>query len=353
MKILYAIQATGNGHISRAIQLMPYLQKHGVVDVFLSGSNSCLQGRLPVKFRSKGISLFYDNLGALDVKKIISLNQWSNAWKEAKCLPVEKYDLVINDFEPITSRACYLKGKHSVQLSHQASFRSKSAPRPVHKSILGELILKYYSTSSEYIGFHFKSYEDFILPPVIKQKIMYASPVDKGHITIYLAGYHQDFFKKKLTKFRDIQFHVFIAGLEEKQVYRNITFFPIGDEMFSQSMIECHGMITGGGFETPSEALYLNKKLLVIPLKNHYEQYCNAAALEAMGILSVTTGEPDHWIGQIVPWLDRPGKVHQIVPNDINETISKVIAKAVPGPYDAPPLLAWHLQANDIQPGLV
>jgi len=26
MKIFYAVQATGNGHISRAIQLMPYLE---------------------------------------------------------------------------------------------------------------------------------------------------------------------------------------------------------------------------------------------------------------------------------------------------------------------------------------
>ncbi len=34
MKIFYAIQATGNGHIARAIELMPYLQQYGDVDVF-------------------------------------------------------------------------------------------------------------------------------------------------------------------------------------------------------------------------------------------------------------------------------------------------------------------------------
>jgi len=38
MKILYAVQATGNGHIARAIEMMPHLQKYGEVDVFLSGS---------------------------------------------------------------------------------------------------------------------------------------------------------------------------------------------------------------------------------------------------------------------------------------------------------------------------
>lgn len=63
MKILYSVQATGNGHISRAMELMPFLQQYGEVDVFLSGSNSNLQPDLPVKFRSNGLSLFYVNTG--------------------------------------------------------------------------------------------------------------------------------------------------------------------------------------------------------------------------------------------------------------------------------------------------
>ena len=36
MKIFYAVQATGNGHISRAIEILPYLRKYGEVDIFLS-----------------------------------------------------------------------------------------------------------------------------------------------------------------------------------------------------------------------------------------------------------------------------------------------------------------------------
>ncbi len=42
MKIFYAIQATGNGHISRAMELLPYLQTYGETDLFLSGANSSL-----------------------------------------------------------------------------------------------------------------------------------------------------------------------------------------------------------------------------------------------------------------------------------------------------------------------
>jgi UDP-N-acetylglucosamine:LPS N-acetylglucosamine transferase len=59
MKIFYAIQGTGNGHISRAVQLYPYLKKYGEVDFFLSGSNAQLNVDIPIKFKSKGVSLFY------------------------------------------------------------------------------------------------------------------------------------------------------------------------------------------------------------------------------------------------------------------------------------------------------
>ncbi len=54
MKILYSIQATGNGHISRAMELLPYLQKFGTVDIFLSGANSTLPLEAEVKYREPG-----------------------------------------------------------------------------------------------------------------------------------------------------------------------------------------------------------------------------------------------------------------------------------------------------------
>ena len=99
MKILYAVQATGNGHIARAIEMMPHLQKYGEVDVFLSGSNSSLNPNLPVKYRSGGLSLFYQNAGSLDYKKIISRINIPRIQKESKELTVSKYDLILNDFE--------------------------------------------------------------------------------------------------------------------------------------------------------------------------------------------------------------------------------------------------------------
>ena len=71
MKIFYAVQATGNGHISRAMELLPYLQRYGTVDIFLSGDNSHLPMDAPVKYRSKGLSLYSNSCGGLDYLKIL------------------------------------------------------------------------------------------------------------------------------------------------------------------------------------------------------------------------------------------------------------------------------------------
>src|SRR5258705_7132871 len=116
MKIFYAVQATGNGHISRAMELIPYLQEYGSVDVFLSGDNSNLSFDLPVKYRSKGVSLYGNSAGGLDYWKIMRNCNPLRVHKEINDLPVDKYDLVINDFEYITAAACTRKAIRSIHV---------------------------------------------------------------------------------------------------------------------------------------------------------------------------------------------------------------------------------------------
>ena len=144
MKIFYAIQATGNGHISRATQLYPYLKKFGDVDFLLSGNNASLDINLPIKFRSAGCSLHYSKCGGLNYWDIAKNIRPHQIYKDAGKLPLKNYDVVINDFDSITSLACKMQKVHSVQFGHQASFQSDLTPRPAKKSLHGEWLLKNY-----------------------------------------------------------------------------------------------------------------------------------------------------------------------------------------------------------------
>jgi uncharacterized protein (TIGR00661 family) len=283
MKIFYAIQGTGNGHISRAEQLYPYLKKHGEVDFFLSGSNAQLQTPLPIKYRSNGISLHYKSTGGMDYGKI-SKSLGFNIYKEARALPIENYDVIINDFEFITSLACTLKKKKSIQFGHQASFQSKLTPRATHFNPLGNWVLNKFVKSTDYLGLHFESYDKNIYNPIIKDEIINATPVDNGHITVYLPQYSVSILNPYFFAQSKFSFEVFTKEVKQVTKYNNITLLPIDNASFTQSLISCHGIITAGGFETPAEAMYLKKKLLSIPILNHFEQECNGAAMQKLGV---------------------------------------------------------------------
>lgn len=321
MKMLYSVQATGNGHISRAAQLIPIFQKYGEVDVFLSGSNSSLELQLPVKYRSKGVSLFYGNRGGLDFWKTLKNYNPYNVLNESRNLPVENYDLVINDFEHITAKACKIKSIPSIHFGHQASFSSPKVPRPKCKNLIGEAIFTYYAESSQYLGLHFKKYDNRILYPIIREKIRLCEPRNKGHITIYLPGFSIERIQAITQSFPSITFHVFSSSNRAAQQEKNIYFYPIDQDMFTKSLVECQGIITGAGFETPAEALYLRKKLMVIPIKNHYEQACNAVALQEMGVVVSRNLTRE----SIERWVDETNLELGICPNNIDETVEMIV----------------------------
>ena len=335
MKILYSVQATGNGHISRAMELLPYLKQYGEVDIFLSGANSSLDLSFPVKYRSKGLSLFYTCKGRLDYKKTVFALSPLRIRKEIKDLPVEKYDLILNDFECITSLSCASKNIPSVNFGHQASFYSSNAPRPKEKSKMGEWILKNYARASFYIGLHFQQYDDFIFPPVIKKEIAGAIPSDKGYVTVYLPSYCEHILEKYFHPLSQHRFHIFSWQTNQRKQSGNITFLPVNKNTFNEALINCSCIITGGGFETPAEALKLEKKLMVIPIRGQYEQQCNAAALEQMGIKKLDkldddfTGHFNHWVESPPVKVNYDHSTEEIIANVLKLSIAHLKAKRI------------------------
>ena len=320
MKIFYAIQATGNGHISRAMQLYPYLKKYGTIDFFLSGNNASLDIKLPVKYKSKGCSLHYSKCGGLNYWDIVKNIKPRQIYKDAESLPLKDYDVIINDFDSITSLACKMQNVNSVQLGHQASFISEHTPRPEKKSMMGEMILKHYAPSRKNIGLHFEKYDSFILPPIIKDEIIASEPTNLKYITVYLPSFDKDCLEKAFSSIPGIQFHWFLNTVEQTYKIGNITYFPVNQKKFNKSLITCEGIITGGGFETPAEALYLGKKVLSIPIRNHYEQECNAAALKKLGV-PVVYEVGDDFNTIIENWIDLDLIYPKMQANNIPETL--------------------------------
>ncbi|WP_262496958.1 glycosyltransferase family protein [Pedobacter lusitanus] len=128
MKILYAIQGTGNGHISRAREIVPLLQQHGDVELLISGTQADVKLSQQVAYQLHGFSFIFGKKGGVNHYETWKSMNLPRFVKDMRMLPLKNYNLILNDFEPVTAWACKLKGVESVGLSHQASFQSKKSP---------------------------------------------------------------------------------------------------------------------------------------------------------------------------------------------------------------------------------
>ncbi|MFM8431469.1 MAG: glycosyltransferase family protein [Bacteroidota bacterium] len=310
MKILYAIQGTGNGHLTRAMELVPLLKLRGETDVLVSGTQSDLSLPFQVNHRFKGLSFIFGKNGGVDLWNTYLKMNSRQLLKDINALKVEKYDLVVSDFEPVSAWACQVAGTLCIGLSNQVATLHPMAPKPPSNDQLGKLVLKHYAPTAINYGLHFKALDDNVFTPVIRSAVRSCNSSNKGHYTVYLPSYADWKIIKRLSKYRGVRWEVFSKHTSRRYRAGQFDVFPLETERFLNSMAGSAGVLCNAGFGTTSEALFLRKKLLVVPMKTQYEQHCNAAMLKSMGVPVVKSIKEKH-ADAIQEWLDS-GKVVEV-----------------------------------------
>jgi len=326
MKILYAIQGTGNGHLSRARDIIPLLQKKGELDILVSGIQADVELPYPVKYKFKGLSFIFGKNGGIDLIATYKKSNLKQLFKEIKSLPVEDYDLVISDFEPVSSWACRRKHKECIGLSHQAAVINKKSPKPKKKDLVGKAVLNNYAPVTAAYGFHFATYDRNIFPPVIRSQVRQAKPYSRGHYIVYLPAYSDERIIKMLEKMKNIDWQVFSKHSRKEYKEGNVHIRPVSNDAFIESFIDCTGVLCGAGFETPAEALFLKKKLMVIPMKGQYEQQCNAAALKTMGVPVIKSLKKKH-LDKIKAWVEDDQYIPVNFPNITDKILNMIVKR--------------------------
>lgn len=324
MKILYAIQGTGNGHISRAREIVPLLQQYGELDLLVSGTEAEVTLAQPLKYRLHGASFVFGVNGGVDkwaTYKIMDLRQ---LWHDMHAIPLKQYDLIVNDFEPVTAWACKFQKVKSVSLSHQCSFISKNTPRP-KKWNFAEVFFKYYSPTDHHIGFHFDRYDDFIHTPVIRSEIRKLEPTRKGHYTVYLPAYDDRTLVKYLKQI-DVPWEIFSKRQKQHYVDGNVKVSPVDNVEFNISLASSEGLLTGGGFEGPAEAMQLQKKVLMIPMRDQYEQQCNALAAMKLGV-PVIDEIDEGFVSKLAKWVSDENTLMVSFPDETATIVEEMVRK--------------------------
>lgn len=320
MRILYAVQKTGNGHLARAQEILPELRKLGEVDVLTSGVQSqiCLDFKTMYDFR--GLSLFYSRSGKLSLLKTVFKNNYLRFLRDLSRVPVKKYDLIINDFEPVSAWASIIFGGNLISLSHQASLRFPDIPRPKNVNVFSSLVIRYFAPAKRYYGFHFRKYHDHIFTPVIRKKIRQLKPTREDKYVVYLPAYSPEKIYQVLYNL-DTNWVIFSREISVPYSIGNCRFFPVNEIEFLAELASCTGVLCGAGFELPAESLFLGKKLFVIPIKRQLEQYYNAVALHEMGVPFSEFLDPE----KIKTWLSKEQVVNCAFDEDLPSILKRVI----------------------------
>ncbi|MBW3130645.1 glycosyltransferase family protein [Hymenobacter profundi] len=332
-RILYAIQGTGNGHLSRALDIVPLLQQRAShLDVLVSGPATDISLPFPVQYRCHGMGFIFGKKGGINFAKTFWQLNSAAFVRELRALPLDKYDVIISDFEPVSAWACRLHHRPCVALSHQSAVLHPAAPRPKRPDPVGRAVLRHYAPTTAHYGFHFEAYAPGIHTPVIRRQVRELVPEQREHYTVYLPAFEEELLVTRLRYLsRTVRWEVFSKHSVREAEYGNVRVRPVSGAAFTQSLAHSAGVLCGAGFETPAEALYLGKKLLVVPMKNQYEQACNAAALAKMGVPVVKNLKDkhldalDHWLLQ-----GRPIPVHY--PDETSRILDTLLQEHAPVP---------------------
>ena len=226
----------------------------------------------------RGITFATDS-GRVIWSKTILKNNLFQLLKDANQLDASGYDLVISDYEPITARAGRRAGIEVIGLGHQYAFTFNSVPMcrttPVHRWVMNNL-----APADIALGLHWDHFNCPVLPPIAPVE-NYECSAEKGLNLVYLPFENLDSIGQFLGNFVDHNFIVYHPDASHSDG-SNISFRPPSRVGFQQDLHRAEAVICNAGFELPSEALQLGKKLLVKPVAQQMEQESNAMALELL-----------------------------------------------------------------------
>lgn len=286
--ILYGVQGTGNGHISRARLMATEFDRLGVNVEFLFSGRATKQyfdmGWFANRRYVTGLS-FITEQGRISRFKTMTQNKPLVYARELASLKTEHYDLVLTDFEPTVSWAARLRGSPSLALGHQYALNGY-APQP-SGDLVARWLLRYFAPADSSVGFHWCRYHETTLPPMIDTGLA-PCRTDDVFTLVYLPFENQNETIASLQQLDNERFVIYSPEALNSRQEGNVSINPLSRPGFVHDLQRCSRVICNTGFELIAEALHLGVPVLTKPLSGQFEQLANAMTLEQLQLATVT-----------------------------------------------------------------
>lgn len=307
-KILFIVQGEGRGHMTQALALNELIEttSHQLVAVMVGKSKM----RVIPDFFKKAFVVpviefespnFLQDKDARRIKVFESLlfnlfkarTFFRSIGQINKAVKQYRPDVVVNFYEPLAGlyNYYYRPKIKMVCIAHQYIYLHPEFifPNGVSKSNVMAIKLLTRITalrSSKKIALSFYktqnlNYKSIIVSAPLLRSIVLKQPVTTGSfILVYLLNSglkHQIIEWHKQNPHISLQCFADHEQPADEWIYDDtLCFHRLNDKKFIQLMAEARGVVTTAGFETICEAMYMGKPVLMVPVQNHFEQYCNA-----------------------------------------------------------------------------
>jgi len=116
----------------------------------------------------------------------------------------------------------------------------------------------------------------FFFPPILRQSVLTLAPSDGGHVLVYLTSGFESFLNL-LKSFSRERFLVY--GYDRNEQDGHITYKPFSKTGFLQDLAGSKAVMATAGFTLMTEAFYLRKPYLALPMRGQFEQELNGYLL--------------------------------------------------------------------------
>ena len=311
---MFTVQGEGRGHMTQAISMSQILRKagHEMVAVLAGRPNgkswpAFFESAFPVPVTPIQSPIFtLKNGKSVDVPGTLAvfargLGDYSRSLHAIhETINDTKPDLIINFLEPLMGFYNFTH-RHlppTISLGHQfmmehpefVRLRGYVTQQAAMRRFVGMAGARSIRTAlSFYEATDYPNKQLFVSPPLLRQQLFQLEPDPNGKfILAYMVneGYaeeirhwHQAHPKVPIHCFRNQP-----EAPKEERVDDTLTFHQLDGEKFLKMMAACRAVACTAGFESVSEAAYLGKPILVVPVENHVEQMGNALDAEKAGL---------------------------------------------------------------------
>jgi uncharacterized protein (TIGR00661 family) len=298
VKIWYSVFGEGLGHAMRSAPVIQHLlKKHNVI--ITAGDKA--YPYLSQKFGNRVIKInsahFVVENNEVSIHKTLLnfLNKFPNDLKVnffSIFNQIKKFrpDIVISDFEPASHYFASILKLPIISLDNihaitkcEIKFDKKFLPL----FYASQMLISSLQLESDYYlintikDFPVKQKNVLLYKPILRKEIINSKSENKNYILVYQTSSTN---KSLINILKNVNAKFIFYGMNKSEKDKNIIFKEFSEKGFIEDFRKCMAVILNGGFTGLSEALYLKKPMLIVPVKNQFEQIFNGETVKEMKI---------------------------------------------------------------------